>query len=121
MQSSEKLSKTTSRGLLSQLSQARSLFHALKNQSISNDKVEISRVKTIVLKRITPFIENQQLIPGLSTGLRTVLSQVSDNDIVKFLDEMETLLGDCIDEIQTNDATTADLDMQDRHMIDKSL
>src|SRR5215468_258676 len=98
MQSSKNLSKTTSLGLHYQLSQAKLLFRALTTNHNLNT-VQLSRIKTIVLNKVRPFIENQQLIPGLTTGLRTVLNQVSDDDIIKFLLEMEIMVGDVLDEI----------------------
>lgn len=102
MPQSENLSRATSHGLLSRLSRARLLFRELKNQS-GEEKNELTPIKQILLKKIAPFIENQTIIPGLSTGLRTVLHQVSDDDILKFLDEMDTIISDCIDEISALD------------------
>ena len=114
MRSSDKLSKNTSRGLLFQLSQAKSLIRALSTQSDSQKSNDSqTRIKQILLSKITPFIENQTLIPGLPTALATVLKQVSDDDIVRFLLEFEALLGETIDEIGIVDST-ADLDMQDK-------
>ena len=114
MLSSQKLSKATSRGLLSQLSQAKLLFQGLKNQSVSNENQELSKIKSILLNKVSPFIENQKMVPGLSAGLRTVLSQVSDKEIVDFLSELEILIGDALDEMV--EPTTADLDIRDHNL-----
>jgi len=115
MPSSEKLSKATSRGLLSQLSQARLLFQELRKTSGSEEK-NPTAVKQILLHKITPFIENQQIIPGLSTALHTVLKQVSDKDIINFLLELENILAETLDEIQAENLFTPDLDMRDKHL-----
>ena len=53
------------------------------------------------------------MVPGLSAGLRTVLSQVSDKEIVDFLSELEILIGDALDEIEE---TTVDLDIRDHNL-----
>lgn len=54
-------------------------------------------------------------------GLSTVLNQVSDNDIIKFMLEMENLIGTIIDEIDEDVVTAADLDMRDKLLVENTI
>lgn len=114
MRSSEKSLKVTSLGLRSQLSQARLLFQGLTTHA-KNSKQELTPIKQILLKHLRPFLDNQQMIPGLTTGLSTVLSKVSDDDVLKFCTELEKMLGDILDEMNDQNTSTADLDMRDHN------
>lgn len=114
MQSSEKSLNNTSLGLHSRLSRARLLFQGLKKQSEEDES--LSPIKQIILSKISPFLDNQTLIPGLSMGLRTVLNQVSDDDVLKFLAELDNMVSDCIDEVLQVKMSTADLDMRDKQI-----
>lgn len=111
----QKSSKATFPGLLSQLSQAKLLFRESNTQS---NEGELTPIKQILLNKITPFIDKQTMIPGLSMGLRTVLVQVSDDDILLFLDEIDAIVGSCIEEISqamvSTKVSTADLDVKDK-------
>lgn len=55
------------------------------------------------------------MIPGLTTVLSTVLNQVSDNDAIKFLMEMENLIDVILTECNDVVVNSADLDMQDKN------
>lgn len=49
--------------------------------------------------------------------MHTILNQVSDEDVVMFLLELEKMIEECLDEMQPYVMSSADLDMRDHNEI----
>src|SRR5215813_124771 len=97
---SGRLLKGTGLGSLSRLSQLKSLFLDGKNQC---DETSLSPIKQIILRRLQPILTSEEvskMVPGLSTGISIVLSQVSDQELTNFIFDLEGMLSETLDEIE---------------------
>lgn len=110
MLKSANCSITTSRGSLSRLWQARSLF--LGGEPRMD---QLSPIKQVIVRKLRPLLESKNLsaaemeevspglnkmVPGLASGITTGLALLSDLDCLEGLLMVEGLIRETLDELQ---------------------